>query len=100
MNWPVLALRLFRAVVIVPVVEELFWRAWLMRWLIDADFEKVPLGAYAPRAFWIVALLFASEHGPYWDVGLACGNHVQLVDGADEKPGRPDTGARGDESDL
>ena len=73
MSWPVLALRLFRAVVIVPIVEELFWRAWLMRWLIDADFEKVPLGTYAPRAFWIVALLFASEHGPYWDVGLVCG---------------------------
>lgn len=26
-----------------------------------------------PSAFWIVALLFASEHGSYWDVGLATG---------------------------
>jgi len=73
MSWPVLVLRTFRAVVIVPIIEELFWRAWMMRWLIDNDFEKVPLGAYAPGAFWIVAVLFASEHGPYWDVGLAAG---------------------------
>jgi uncharacterized protein len=44
---------------IAPVVEELFWRAWLMRWLINSDFRKVPLGTYAPLAFWITAILFA-----------------------------------------
>jgi CAAX prenyl protease-like protein len=60
-------------VVIVPIVEELFWRAWLMRWAISPDFEKVPLGSYSAFAFWITAILFASEHGPYWDVGLITG---------------------------
>lgn len=70
---PVLFLRTLRAVAIVPIVEELFWRGWLMRWLIDKDFERVPLGAYSALSFWAVALLFASEHGPYWDVGLMAG---------------------------
>ncbi|MDQ2840218.1 MAG: CAAX prenyl protease-related protein [Acidobacteriota bacterium] len=65
--------RTIRAVIIVPVVEELFWRAWLMRWLIDSDFRRVPLGTYAPFSFWVTAILFASEHGPYWDVGLLTG---------------------------
>jgi len=69
----VLALRVVRAVVIVPIAEELFWRGWLMRWLIRTDVRKVPLGAYSATSFWIVALLFASEHGPYWDVGFAAG---------------------------
>jgi CAAX prenyl protease-like protein len=73
MNWAVLTLRMIRAVIIVPIIEELFWRAWMMRWLIDTDFEKVPLGKYSAQAFWIVALLFASEHGAYWDVGLLAG---------------------------
>lgn len=68
-----LVLRSIRAIVIVPIVEELFWRGWLMRWIVRPDFEKVPLGTYAPRAFWLVALLFAAEHGPYWDVGLMAG---------------------------
>ena len=68
-----LLLRGLRAALIVPIVEELFWRAWLMRWLIAADFATVPLGRYSARAFCIVAVLFASEHGPYWDVGLAAG---------------------------
>lgn len=69
----VLAWRTARAVIIVPIVEELFWRGWLMRWLIDNDFERVPLGSYSPLAFWVTAALFASEHGPYWDVGLVAG---------------------------
>jgi len=68
-----LALRTIRSAAIVPIVEELFWRAWLMRWIISADFRRVPLGAYTPVSFWIVAVLFASEHGAYWDVGLAAG---------------------------
>ena len=73
MSRPVLVLRMIRAVVIVPIAEELFWRAWLMRWLIDQDFERVPLGRYTAQSFWLVAALFASEHGPYWDVGFAAG---------------------------
>lgn len=68
-----LFLRSFRAILLVPVLEELFWRGWLMRWLINPAFEKVPLGAYSAQSFWIVAILFASEHGPYWDVGLLAG---------------------------
>jgi CAAX prenyl protease-like protein len=65
--------RLLSSVVNVPVLEELFWRGWLMRWLISKDFERVPLGAYQAQSFWLVAVLFASEHGSYWDVGLITG---------------------------
>lgn len=68
-----LVFRSLRAAVIVPVVEELFWRGWLMRWLIRSDFESVPLGTYTPWSFWVSAVLFATEHGSFWDVGLAAG---------------------------
>jgi len=68
-----LALRTFQAVALVPVLEELFWRGWLLRWLVNTDFQRVPLGAYTPASFWITAILFATEHGPYWDVGLIAG---------------------------
>jgi len=59
--------------VLVPILEELFWRGWLMRWLIDGRFWKVPLGSFTSLSFWTVAAMFASEHGPYWEVGLAAG---------------------------
>jgi CAAX prenyl protease-like protein len=66
--------RIAISVIAVPILEELFWRGWLMRWLIDSNnFEKVALGTYAPTAFWVTAALFASEHGSFWDVGLLTG---------------------------
>ena len=68
-----LTLRTLRSALFVPIAEELFWRAWLMRWIISPQFAEVPLGAWSARAFWIVAILFAAEHGPLWDVGLAAG---------------------------
>jgi uncharacterized protein len=68
-----LAIRVVSSVALVPVLEELFWRGWLMRWLINPDFLKVPLGTYQTVAFWLTAILFASEHGPYWEVGLITG---------------------------
>jgi CAAX prenyl protease-like protein len=67
---------IFRAAgsaLVVPVAEELFWRGWLMRRFIAPDFSRVPLGAFTAGSFAATALLFASEHGPYWDVGLAAG---------------------------
>ncbi|MBE7541610.1 MAG: CPBP family intramembrane metalloprotease [Solibacteraceae bacterium] len=50
-DWLALSLRIARAALLVPIVEELFWRGWLMRWIINPDFEKVPLGAYAHASF-------------------------------------------------
>ena len=68
-----LALRLGRASLLVPIIEELFWRGWLPRWLQDSRFARIPLGQYTSFAFWTTAVLFAAEHGPFWEVGLLCG---------------------------
>jgi len=68
-----LVFRVLSSVVNVPVLEEFFWRGWLMRWLISTDFRKVPMGAYTAQSFWFVAVLFAVEHGSYWDVGVIAG---------------------------
>ncbi len=58
---------------VVPIAEELFWRSWMMRRLISPEFEKIPLGTYSSTSFWVTAVLFATEHGAYWDVGFAAG---------------------------
>ncbi len=54
--------RIFGAVVMVPVIEELFWRGFLMRYLISKEFLKVRLGAYSHFSFWVTALAFAFFH--------------------------------------
>jgi len=69
----VLMLRVARAALLVPIIEELFWRGWLPRWIVNNDWQKVQLGTYTTLAFIATAVLFASEHGPYWEVGLLCG---------------------------
>lgn len=60
--WFIAGIRLLGAILVVPLMEELFWRSFLMRYLIDKRFQRVPLGTYHPFAFWVVALLFGLEH--------------------------------------
>jgi CAAX prenyl protease-like protein len=62
--WLNLSLRLIRMVVVVPIIEELFWRGFLLRFLIDQDFLKVPVGTYSRLSFWVVTAGFCLEHQP------------------------------------
>ncbi|MFQ5491295.1 MAG: CAAX prenyl protease-related protein [Phycisphaerae bacterium] len=70
--WLFLFVRIGGAATVVPIVEELFWRGFLLRFLIDADrFETVPLGKFTWFSFAVCSLLSAVEH-PQWEVGIAC----------------------------
>ena len=69
----VLALRLVRAALLVPILEELFWRGWLPRFLDARDFRSLPLGHFSRTSFVATAVLFGAEHGPFWEVGLVAG---------------------------
>ncbi|MGH9672490.1 MAG: CAAX prenyl protease-related protein [Bryobacteraceae bacterium] len=69
----VIVSRTIRAALLVPVIEELFWRGFLVRWLIHRDFLKVPLGSVTANSFFVTTVMFAAEHGPHWDVGLLAG---------------------------
>lgn len=69
----VVTLRIVRAALLVPLLEEFFWRGWLPRWLVNPDWQRVPLGTFNTMGFVLTAVLFASEHGPFWEVGLLCG---------------------------
>ncbi|NBR71239.1 MAG: CAAX prenyl protease-related protein [Proteobacteria bacterium] len=57
-----IAFRMFGAVVVVPVVEELFWRGFLMRTIIKPEFEEVPLGTFQPLSFYVTTVAFALVH--------------------------------------
>lgn len=64
--------RLYGLVLVVPLIEELFWRSFLMRWVIDQDFKKVPIGRVTITAAAVTSVLFALEH-PEWLPGLLTG---------------------------
>jgi CAAX prenyl protease-like protein len=67
-----LAFRVVGAVIVVPLMEELFWRAFLIRWLINENFKGVPVGAFTWLSFAVTAGLFGAEHTE-WLAGLICG---------------------------
>jgi len=71
--WALFAFRVAGIALVVPVMEELFWRGFLMRWLIQDDFAAVPLGTYQAVSFWVTTLLFASVHGAEWPQGVVVG---------------------------
>ena len=64
--------RLMGAAIVVPVMEELFWRSFLMRYLISSRFEVVRLGTFTPLSFICVVLLFGVEHD-LWLAGMMAG---------------------------
>lgn len=63
--WGNLLFRFVRLVVVVPLVEEVFWRGFLLRFLINDDFRKVPVGTFTWSSFLWTSVLFGFEHaGP------------------------------------
>lgn len=61
-----LIFRLLRAVVVVALVEEIFWRGFLMRFLLkmDGDYWRVPFGKPAWISFFVVTGAFVLAHAP------------------------------------
>ena len=60
--WGTVLARFARLVVVVPLVEEIFWRGFLQRYLISERFETVPLGKYTALSFWGVVVGFMLAH--------------------------------------
>ena len=65
-------LRFFVLVAVVPVMEELFWRSFLMRWIDARDFLAADPRRASWRAFALSCALFASEHS-LWFAGFVAG---------------------------
>lgn len=57
-----ISVRLLGAAIIVPIMEELFWRSFLMRYMIDSNFRSVAMGDFTWFSFVGVAIVFGLEH--------------------------------------
>jgi uncharacterized protein len=68
----VIASRLFGASIVVPIMEELFWRSFIVRYIIKPEFEKVQIGIFTITSFVISAILFGMEHN-LWLAGIMAG---------------------------
>ncbi len=64
--------RLIGAVLVVPLMEELFWRSFALRFLINSDFKCVPLGQFTWFSFLLGSTAYGFEHHR-WLVGIIAG---------------------------
>jgi CAAX prenyl protease-like protein len=72
LNWVLVTFRLLGAALVVPVMEELFWRSFLMRWLDGSPFWKVEATRATLKAVLISSVLFGVEH-TLWFAGILAG---------------------------
>ncbi|HJT81197.1 MAG TPA: CAAX prenyl protease-related protein [Chthoniobacterales bacterium] len=72
--WLTVIFRFLRLVVVVPLVEEIFWRGFLLRYLINEKFEQVPFGTFSWLSFLAVTFAFCLAHTmPDWPAAVVTG---------------------------
>ncbi len=78
LRYSFLTVRFIGLALLVPVMEEVFWRSFLLRYVTDQDkWKSLPLGQFSLAAFGIVTGLFALAH-PEW---LAAIGYAALMAG-------------------
>ncbi len=80
MYWFVIGFRFLRLVVVVPLVEEIFWRGFLLRYLINERFTGVEIGAFSWVSFAVVTFAFGFAHSRAdWIAAVITGALYNLV---------------------
>jgi membrane protease YdiL (CAAX protease family) len=70
--WFFIGVRIFGATLVVPPMEEVFFRSFLYRYVVKVDFQSVPLGQFGWLPFLATSLIFGFEHQE-WLPGILCG---------------------------
>ncbi|HSP44485.1 MAG TPA: CAAX prenyl protease-related protein [Chthoniobacterales bacterium] len=78
--WITIIFRFLRLVVVVPLVEEIFWRGFLLRYLIEERFTALAIGSFSWLSFTVVTLCFGLAHTwADWIAAVICGAVYNLV---------------------
>ncbi len=73
-----LAIHVLGMTLVVPPLEEVFYRSFLYRYLARHDFLSVPLNHFSVRCFFLTALIFGISHDE-WLAGFLCGLAYQWL---------------------
>lgn len=71
-DWLLVSTRLIGAALVVPLMEELFWRSFLLRWIQMPVFLELAPAKIGLRAMLIGSVLFGIEHS-LWLAGIVAG---------------------------
>jgi CAAX prenyl protease-like protein len=71
-DWPLVAMRIAGAALVVPVMEELLWRSFSMRWIDTPAFDTVEPSQVSIKSAILTSVLFGLEHN-LWLAGVVAG---------------------------
>lgn len=77
-HYLLIVIRLLGAAIVVPIMEELFWRSFLLRYAIHSDISQVSIGAFTWPSLLTGSLLFGLEHHQFY-AGVAAGVAYSLL---------------------
>ena len=72
LDWPLTLIRILGSAAVVPLMEELFWRSWLMRAIDGGCFWRYPPQAASLSALVLSSVVFGFEHR-LWFAGIIAG---------------------------
>jgi uncharacterized protein len=73
-----IGVRILGSSLVVPMIEEVFYRSLLYRYIIHSQFLKIPLNRFDLRAFLIAGALFGFSHFE-WIPGILCAFTYQAL---------------------
>jgi len=76
--WMFVVVRAVGSTLVVPPLEEVFYRSFFYRSLLKADFQSVPLGRLVGTPFVLTSTVFGLAHGE-WLAGILCGFAYQAL---------------------
>lgn len=77
--WGLIGLRILGTTLVVPAIEEIFYRSFLYRYVAAADFEKVPLNHFSWKPMLVTAAIFGVVHPEQWLAGILCAVAYQML---------------------
>ena len=76
--WLMIVVRILGSTLVVPPLEEVFYRSFLYRYFARPDFLSIPLNRFLPFPFFATAIVFGLSHFQ-WLAGILCGMAYQWL---------------------
>jgi uncharacterized protein len=76
--WFFIAVHILGMTLVVPPLEEVFYRSFLYRYVASQNFLSVPLNKFLPWPFFATAIVFGFSHNE-WLAGILCGAAYQWL---------------------
>lgn len=78
-GWFYVAVRILGSSIVVPPLEEVFYRSFLYRYFVKLDFRAMPLGRFHGLSFVVTSSIFGLLHPDRWLGGIICGLAYQWL---------------------